>query len=206
MTMQQMFAKIGVSTDRYASLAGPAFARSMFQDEPILMSLASHSPLEDLDSAWKNSFSVQKTSDVVGQEVCGAMKNVVAIAAGVSSTLGPSAQAATVGVLWNDVGDLIACMGGNKSTTTNASMMGDLLATSSPDSRSFRFGVSCTDITRSVSRESHTIEGFHSLQALLNSTELAEKVPGYVQRRFGALGSFVRNAIDGRTMVNIILE
>ena len=206
MTMQKVFATYGVDELRYASIAGPAFARSMFDDEPLMMSLASQSTMGHLDDLWRGSFTVQSTTDVIGQEICGAMKNVVAIAAGAASTVGPSAQAAIVGVMWNDMGEIIASMGGNPLTISQPAMLGDLIATCSPESRNFRFGVSCARELVDVRRLGETIEGYYSLMALIHDKKIRTAISGRVIHRMDVLNAFVDREIGIRSMIEGILD
>ena len=205
MTMQQLFAFHGVDEARYASIAGPSFARSLFNDEPILLSLASRTNMEELDVLWRRSFTMKKTTDVIGQEICGALKNVVAIAAGAASTIGPSAQAAVVGVMWKDVGDLVACLGGKESTISDADMMGDLIGTCSNESRNFRLGVSCAQMPNEDHKQSETVEGYYTLKTLLYDASIRENVPKGVVSRLRLLREFLNHQIDCSSMVNGIL-
>ena len=85
-------------------------------------------------------------------------------------------------------------------------MLGDLIAICSPESRNFRFGVSCAREVVEVSRVGETIEGYYSLKALIQDQKLRTAIPERVLHRVEVLKAFVEREIDGRSMVEVILD
>jgi glycerol-3-phosphate dehydrogenase (NAD(P)+) len=91
-----------------------------------------------------NSFRAYSSSDVVGVEVCGAVKNVMAIAAGVADGLGCGAntRAALVTRGLAEMTRLGVALGGLRETFTGLAGVGDLVLTCTDDqSRNRRVGL-----------------------------------------------------------------
>jgi len=93
MTMSQVVASAlpGDWGDTFACLSGPSFAREVCHKHPTAVTLASRNKelatyLQELFST--DYFRVYTTQDVIGVELGGALKNVIAIAAGISDGLG----------------------------------------------------------------------------------------------------------------------
>jgi glycerol-3-phosphate dehydrogenase (NAD(P)+) len=86
---------------------------------------------------------IYRTDDVVGAELGGALKNVIAIAAGVviGAGLGDSARAALMTRGYAEMVRLAETLGARPETLAGLSGLGDLVLTcTSPQSRNFRFG------------------------------------------------------------------
>ena len=91
----------------------------------------------------QDSFRVYTSDDVIGCEIGGALKNVIAIAAGVADGLGygTNTKAALITRGLAELARLGAAAGGRPLTFLGLSGNGDLVATcSSPQSRNYRFG------------------------------------------------------------------
>lgn len=89
------------------------------------------------------SFSVYISDDIVGVELCGALKNVIAIGAGILDGLGlgNNAKAAYITLGWNEVVRLGLALGARANTFYGLAGLGDLIATgSSPLSRNYHVG------------------------------------------------------------------
>jgi glycerol-3-phosphate dehydrogenase (NAD(P)+) len=111
---------------RSAFLSGPSFAREVAAEQPTAVAVAA----EDLEVANRvqdvfstDYFRVYTNQDVVGVEIGGAMKNVIALAAGVGDGLGydHNAQEATFFGLAG-MGDLILTCTGNLSRNRSVGM------------------------------------------------------------------------------------
>lgn len=118
----------------FVALSGPSFADEVHQRQPTAVVAASR----DLDAARRaqelfaaGHFRVYTQSDVVGVELAGSLKNVMAIAAGVLEGLGlghnPLAALLTRGLA--EIGRLGAAMGADASTFAGLAGMGDLILT-----------------------------------------------------------------------------
>jgi glycerol-3-phosphate dehydrogenase (NAD(P)+) len=131
-----------------AVLSGPSFAAETARDEPTAVVLASRSQMllftgavnsrrytplvEELQEEFAGpNFRVYTNDDVVGVELAGAMKNVIAIAAGVCQGLGlgsnPLAALITRGLA--EMSRLAAAAGGQPETLTGLAGLGDLVLT-----------------------------------------------------------------------------
>jgi glycerol-3-phosphate dehydrogenase (NAD(P)+) len=150
MRMSEVIASVteGLFTPRLAVLSGPSFAREVARGDPTAIVVASR----DLSIAQsvQQSFSsttlrLYATTDVAGVELGGAVKNVIAIAAGVIEGLGlghnPKAALITRG-LAEMTRLACACGGARPETLAGLAGMGDLVLTCTGDlSRNRRLGV-----------------------------------------------------------------
>jgi glycerol-3-phosphate dehydrogenase (NAD(P)+) len=119
---------------RVVAISGPTFAREVIQEQPTALVAAS----TDSDLAQKVqselstvSFRVYTNEDIIGVELGGAVKNVIAIAAGVGAGLGighnPLAALVTRGLA--EMSRLCEALGGKRETLSGLAGMGDLLLT-----------------------------------------------------------------------------
>jgi len=122
------------STPRFAVLSGPSFAAEAAHGEPTAVVLASSD--SGLASELQQEFAaphfrVYTNEDVLGVELAGAMKNVIAIAAGACQGLGlgsnPLAALITRGLA--EMSRLAAALGAQPETLTGLAGLGDLVLT-----------------------------------------------------------------------------
>lgn len=131
-----------------AVLTGPSFAADIARGLPTALTLACASPEagRHLQHALSTPvLRLYRTTDVTGAELGGALKNVIAIAAGVviGAGLGDSARAAIVTRGFAEMTRLATRLGARPETLTGLSGLGDLTLTcTSVQSRNFRFGQS----------------------------------------------------------------
>lgn len=137
----------GISRDRLAVLSGPNLAGEIVLREPAATTVAcsSESNAQHLQALFSTSyFRAFYTTDVVGVEIAGATKNVIALAAGVVAglNLGENAQAAIATRGLAEMTKLGVALGAQPLTFLGLAGMGDLVATcASPLSRNRTFGV-----------------------------------------------------------------
>ena len=159
-----------------AVLTGPTFASEIAQGLPGAVTVAA----EDKETAQKlqealgvKGFRPYITSDIVGAQLGGAIKNVIAIACGIveGKKLGESARAALVTRGVAEIARLAIAMGAHKETLLGMCGIGDLMLTcASMQSRNFSLGFalgegqSLEEIL--VTRNSVT-EGIHTAKATL---------------------------------------
>jgi glycerol-3-phosphate dehydrogenase (NAD(P)+) len=122
------------NTHPVAVLSGPSFAREVAQELPTVVVVASEnaSAIERVQAEFRGpSFRLYGTSDVTGVELCGALKNVIAIAAGVveGSGLGHNALAALITRGLAEIARLTTAAGGRRETPPGLSGLGDLVLT-----------------------------------------------------------------------------
>ncbi|HVM65265.1 MAG TPA: NAD(P)H-dependent glycerol-3-phosphate dehydrogenase [Acidimicrobiales bacterium] len=128
-------------------LTGPNLAREIVAGQPAATVVAMTDPAmaEAVQALLgTETFRVYTNPDVVGCEVAGATKNVLAIAAGISAGLGlgDSSQAALITRGLAELGRLGVALGGHRMTIAGLAGVGDLVATcTSPLSRNRMVGV-----------------------------------------------------------------
>lgn len=123
---------------RLAYLSGPSFAKEVAAQLPTVIVIAGKN--EETAKTVQHAFAtdvlrVYRSEDVVGVEVGGALKNVVAIAAGAIDGLGfgHNARAGLITRGLVEIGRLAAHKGGNLLTVAGLSGMGDLVLTCTGD-------------------------------------------------------------------------
>ena len=115
-------------------LSGPSFAAEFARELPTVVAVAStrRDAAEQVQHEFRSRcFRLYLTEDVVGVELGGALKNVIAIAAGVveSTGLGHNAMAALLTRGLAEMSRLAIAMGGRRDTLAGLSGMGDLVLT-----------------------------------------------------------------------------
>lgn len=127
-------------------LSGPSFAADVARELPTAVTLAARS----LDLARPTAealslptFRPYLSDDLIGVQIGGAVKNVLAIACGIVTGrgLGESARAALIARAFAELTRFGSTLGARRETLTGLSGLGDLVLTcSSPQSRNFRLG------------------------------------------------------------------
>lgn len=134
------------ASERFVVLSGPNLAKEMVAGVPTSTVVASCSKAA-ADAAQQlfasRLFRVYTNSDVTGVELGGALKNVVALAAGVGDGLGygDNSKAALMTRAWREMTRLAVALGARENTLAGLSGFGDLIATClSPQSRNRGLG------------------------------------------------------------------
>jgi len=129
-----------------AILTGPSFAADIARGLPTALTLATAADGAALQELLSTpTLRLYRTDDVRGAELGGALKNVVAIAAGtvIGAGLGDSARAALMTRGYAEMVRLAEVLGARAETLAGLSGFGDLVLTcTSAQSRNFRFGLS----------------------------------------------------------------
>jgi glycerol-3-phosphate dehydrogenase (NAD(P)+) len=135
--MSEVVAEVfpGKAAVRFAVLSGPSFAAEVARGEPTAIVLASRDAAlaaELQEQFAAPNFRVYTNDDVVGVELAGAMKNVIAIAAGVCEGLGlgSNAMAALVTRGLAEMSRLAEALGAQPETLAGLAGLGDLVLTS----------------------------------------------------------------------------
>jgi glycerol-3-phosphate dehydrogenase (NAD(P)+) len=131
--MTQVAAEV-LSHEHIAALSGPSHAEEVARDVPsaVVVACENAQVAEALQQAFLTpSFRVYTSRDVVGVELGGALKNVVAVAAGVCDGLGfgDNTKAALVTRGLAEMIRLGAAMGADPATFSGLSGIGDLMVT-----------------------------------------------------------------------------
>lgn len=157
-------------------LSGPSFAREVALGLPVALTVASASPAcreRTLAAFHHGAMRIYTGDDVVGVEVGGAVKNVLAIATGIADglALGMNARAALITRGLAEMSRLGAALGGRAETFTGLTGLGDLILTATGDlSRNRTVGLqlaqgrSLADILGALG---HVAEGVRCAQAVL---------------------------------------
>jgi glycerol-3-phosphate dehydrogenase (NAD(P)+) len=132
--------------NQYCIFSGPTFAEEVARGISTSISLASN----NLDIAEKvkkiierKSLRIHINNDVVGSQICGAVKNVIAIASGIVKGLGQgeNSRAAILTIGFNEIMKINQKLGGQDKTMLEPCGIGDLILTcGSEKSRNFSFG------------------------------------------------------------------
>ena len=131
-----------------AMLTGPSFATDIADHLPTALTLACADPVEGayLQSGLSTpTLRLYLSHDIIGAELGGALKNVIAIACGVcmGAKFGESARAAVITRGFAEMRRIGAALGADPETLTGLSGFGDLALTCTSDqSRNYRFGLS----------------------------------------------------------------
>ncbi len=178
MRMSQVIADVaGVPDEQVAVLSGPNLAREIAQRQPAATTVASAS--EDsarkvAEAATTNYFRPYYTTDVVGAEIGGSVKNVIALANGMAVGLGfgENAQASLITRGLAEMTRLGVALGANPMTFQGLAGIGDLIATcTSSLSRNRTFGENLgkgLTVQETIDRTNQTCEGVKSCQSILD--------------------------------------
>jgi len=134
-----------------AVLTGPSFAADIARGLPTALTLACADAAagERLQHALATpTLRLYRTTDVAGAEIGGALKNVVAIAAGLATGagLGESARAALITRGHAEITRLALALGARAETLAGLAGLGDLILTcTSPRSRNFAHGLALAE-------------------------------------------------------------
>ena len=134
------------ASDRIAVLSGPNLSHEVAEEKPTAAVVASHN--QDVALQFRTLltaayFRVYTVADVVGVELAGALKNIIAIGAGINDGLGygDNAKAAFIARGLAEIARLGVAAGANPLTFSGLAGMGDLVATcASPLSRNQQVG------------------------------------------------------------------
>lgn len=173
--------KRSLNTRNVSVISGPTFAIDLINNEPCGLAIAglNKNTINIVKNTLENeSLKLRRSSDIIGIQICGSIKNIIAIAAGILKGLGysESTQAFLINESLHDIKNIIYYLGGKKKTILTYAGIGDLLLTcTSTKSRNFSFGyvIGSTKNKKSIQSylESNTVEGYytlHSVHKLLN--------------------------------------
>ena len=131
---------------RLAALSGPSYATEVCDHVPTAVILASEDDdiLDEIPPVLSNEYMrIYKSRDIIGVEVGGALKNIIAFCAGICAELnfGTNAQSALITRGLAEIARLGVKMGAKSETFYGLSGLGDLILTcSSDESRNRRAG------------------------------------------------------------------
>jgi glycerol-3-phosphate dehydrogenase (NAD(P)+) len=132
--MSEVIAQVLQRTDGIGALSGPSFAQEVARGDPTAVTIAStDTDLQRLvqQEFSGSSFRVYTNSDIIGVELGGALKNIIAIAAGVCDGLGfgHNSAAALITRGLAEMTRLAVACGGRAETMAGLAGLGDLVLT-----------------------------------------------------------------------------
>jgi glycerol-3-phosphate dehydrogenase (NAD(P)+) len=168
-------------------LTGPSFAQEVAQGLPAALTLAA----DDLafahrmaDTLHSSRLRIYSSDDVIGAEIGGAVKNIMAIAAGVGDglRLGHNARAALITRGLAEITRFAVALGARPETMVGLSGLGDLILTCTGDlSRNRKVGLLLAEgraLPDIVANLGHVAEGVNTARAVLAQAErLAVDMP-----------------------------
>mgnify|MGYP000009450723 FL=1 len=164
-----------LNTNKIAVISGPTFAVDIVKDVPIGFTLATlNSSTKELVKKLLVSdiTKLRDTADLIGVEVCGSIKNVMAIVSGMLGGMGvtDSTRALFLTEALNDIKELIDALGGNKNTILSYAGFGDILMTcTSLNSRNYNYGKMIGEgklEEANIYANNTTVEGLYTLRSI----------------------------------------
>lgn len=165
-----------LDTENIAVISGPSFAIDLVSKMPVGLSLASkkEETITIVKKALQNKYvKLRETDDVIGVEICGSIKNVIALSSGILSGLGAndSTKAMLLTEAIHDMEKILDAFSAKKRTVLSFSGIGDLLLTcTSIKSRNFAFGKMLGENKEKEQIEDYlantTVEGFYTLKSI----------------------------------------
>lgn len=170
-----------IKTNKICVISGGTFAIDMIKKIPLGLTIATKSKetLEIIEKSLKNQYlTLSYTKDIIGVEICGSIKNIIAISSGIIDGMNypESTKCMFLTKSLNDILDFITKMNGNKNTILEYAGIGDLILTcNSQKSRNYTLGLMIgkkepkTKIDKYINNT--TIEGLYTLKSLYDITK-----------------------------------
>ncbi len=168
--------------EHYGVISGPTFATEVAKDLPAAVTCAGNhaeSTQQVAELLHGGHFRCYTSSDVIGVEIGGALKNVLAIGVGAVDGLGFGANTRAA-LITRGLAEIMRFgerMGANRETLMGLSGLGDLILTSTDNqSRNRRFGLAVgqgMSIDQAMESVQQTVEGYRASRAIY---EIAQKI------------------------------
>ena len=168
--------ELGIGENKICVMSGPNLAKEIIQGKPsstVIASTDKNTATYAQNSLNSSNLRVYTNQDVIGVELAGTLKNVVAIAAGISDGLGfgDNAKASIITRGLTEITRLGVNLGANPTTFAGLAGMGDLIATCSSDlsrnkslGRMLASGMSLDEITNTTE---NILEGIGTTQEVI---------------------------------------
>lgn len=164
-----------IKTKYLAVISGPSFAIDLAKNQPVGLTIASKNKetIKVIKSVMENDMlKLRPSNDIIGVELSGSIKNVIAIAAGILDGMGyaESTRSFLITESLHDIKNLIYGLGGKKKTILSFAGVGDLLLTAtSTKSRNYSYGKLIGQGKIKEAEEflnETTVEGFYTLKSI----------------------------------------
>ena len=160
-----------IKTNHISIISGPTFAIQLANNSYSGLTLASNN-LDDFNTIKKafenNNLKIEKSNDLLGTEICGAIKNIMAIISGMLDGLkaNETTKALFITLALQEIKNIILAFNGNSETIQYLCGIGDLVLTCTSDkSRNFTLGkILATKNKNDVLEylKNNTVEGYHT--------------------------------------------
>ncbi|MCI5967140.1 MAG: NAD(P)H-dependent glycerol-3-phosphate dehydrogenase [Tenericutes bacterium] len=164
-----------IETNNIAILSGPTFAIDLAKNSPSGLVCASTSIniYKSIKNCLEsNTLKITYTNDLIGTEICGSIKNVMAILSGLLEgiKITETTKALFLTEALNETSNFIETMNGNKETSYTLAGLGDLILTcTSKKSRNYTLGtLIATENKSNIDNYilNNTVEGYYTLIAI----------------------------------------
>ena len=165
-----------LKTRKICIISGGSFAIDMANNNPVALTIASKSRIarKTVKKALQSdTVKLRESTDLIGVQICGSIKNVIALAAGMLDGMGypESTQCFLITESIHDIKALIGALGGRPKTILSYAGVGDLLLTcTSVKSRNFSFGKVVGSGASKEEKEEFlnntTVEGYYTLKSI----------------------------------------
>lgn len=163
--------------EHFGVISGPTFATEVAKDLPAAVTCAGNHPDSTQQIAellHGGHFRCYTSSDVIGVEIGGALKNVLAIGVGAVDGLGLGANTRAA-LMTRGLAEIMRfgeCMGANRETLMGLSGLGDMILTCTDDqSRNRRFGLTIgrgMSVSEAIETGNETVEGYRASKAIFD--------------------------------------
>ena len=195
---------------RIVALSGPTHAEEVIRDLPtaIVSACADTEAAKYVQSVFNTDFfRVYTSDDIRGVELCGALKNVIAVACGIAKGIGcgDNAKAALITLGMTEMSRLGAAMGCREQTFSGLSGIGDLIVTAtSMHSRNYQCGILLgkgVPIDQALLQVGMVVEGINTLPAAIM---LAQKYDVHMPI-IETVNAVVSETIDESEIVRLLM-
>lgn len=173
--LHELVEEILPQIEEYGLVSGPTFASEVAKGLPTAMTVATNSKAlnEQVSMAFQSdNYRVYTSDDIIGVELGGAVKNVLAIAAGIADGLGFGANARTALITRGlaEILRLSQAMGAHSETLMGLSGIGDLILTCTDDqSRNRQLGLALgkgSTLSQAIEEIGQAVEGAKTSQSI----------------------------------------
>tara|TARA_B100000287_G_scaffold41532_1_gene37670 strand:+ start:47 stop:1030 length:984 start_codon:yes stop_codon:yes gene_type:complete len=194
----------------YAVLSGPGFATEIAKGLPTALIIA-HSKIETAKILQENlstlTLRLYASSDPYGVQLGGSLKNIIAIACGISEglELGESARTSLMIRGFSEICNFAVTLGAQKKTLFGLSGFGDLsLTCNSTKSRNFLMGKSIVkkSISEKLNLNSKTVEGVRTSEAVLKLSKKLKMEMPIVE----TISQIIKGKIEPNDAVQLLLS
>lgn len=130
-----------IKTKQIYILSGPSFAIDTIKKQPLTLTIAGNKSIKHIFN--EEYINIEETKDIIGTEICGAVKNIYAIGSGILEGINASesTKAAYLVKVINETKQIIKKLNGNEKTVLLSCGVGDTILTcTSATSRNFKLG------------------------------------------------------------------